>query len=110
MAEESDATVLRNIVKMNFESDENGFVYFNEVLFKGMKRKYAEERTKNRVLVEHELRALERLEVIKQKQIRKQRHDEKVRSVIVNPFMTIMYKNMTFRAWIKHYRKEEERR
>mmetsp|Transcript_22889 Transcript_22889/g.22179 ORF Transcript_22889/g.22179 Transcript_22889/m.22179 type:complete len:155 (-) Transcript_22889:95-559(-) len=110
MAEETDAVVLRNIMKMNFESDENGFVYFNDVLFKAMKKKYAEERTKNRVLIEHELRALERLQQIKEKLIKKQRHDEKVQSVIVNPFMTLMYKSMTFKAWIKIYRRNEERR
>ena len=55
MTDDSDAVILRNIVKMNFESDEHGFVYFNEVLFKAMKRKYAEERTKNKVLINHEL-------------------------------------------------------
>jgi hypothetical protein len=43
---------------MNLESDENGFVYFNELLFKTMKRKYADERTKNRALIEHEIKTL----------------------------------------------------
>jgi hypothetical protein len=105
MSEESDAHILRNIVKMSLDSDEHGFVYFNEVLFKSMKRKYAEERTKNRALIEHEVRALEKLQIMKQKMIKKQRHDDKVRAVTVNPFLTIMYKSMTFKSWVKLYSK-----
>lgn len=103
MAEESDAHILRNIVKMSLESDEHGFVYFNEMLFKTMKRKYAEERTKNRVMIEHELRALDKLQAIKNKLIQQYRHDEKVKAFTVNPFLTIMYKSMTFKAWTKLY-------
>lgn len=37
---ESDTVIMRNIVKMNLESDEEGFIYFNELLFKAMKRIY----------------------------------------------------------------------
>lgn len=61
MGKEKDAHILRNIVKMNIVSDEYGFVYFNELLFKSMKRIYAEERSKNRILIDHELKALESL-------------------------------------------------
>jgi hypothetical protein len=71
MHSESDQHILRNIVKMNLESDENGFVYFNELLFKAMKRKYAEERTKNRVLIEHELKILQKLMDIKQTMLKR---------------------------------------
>lgn len=42
-------------------SDENGFVYFNELLFKAMKRKYAEERLKKKAMIEYELQTLEKL-------------------------------------------------
>src|SRR5438105_407810 len=51
---ENDAGIMRNIVKMSLESDEEGFIYFNELLFKAMKRKYGEERTKKKVLAEYE--------------------------------------------------------
>lgn len=61
MHNESDQHILRNIVKMNLESDENGFVYFNELLFKTMKRKYADERTKNKALIENEIKILQKL-------------------------------------------------
>ena len=61
MHEDSDSHILRNIVKMNLESDEHGFIYFNELLFKAMKRKYTDERTKNRILINHEVQILERL-------------------------------------------------
>ena len=47
---ENDAGIMRNIVKMSLESDEEGFIYFNELLFKSMKRKYGEEKTKKKIL------------------------------------------------------------
>lgn len=53
---------MRNIVKMNLESDEEGFIYFNELLFKSMKRIYGCERTKKKVLAEIELKTLEKLQ------------------------------------------------
>ena len=35
-----------------------------------------------------------------------ERHDQKVKAVTVNPFLTIMYKNMSFKAWLKIYCKK----
>jgi len=34
--------VIKEIVKMDLEADEEGFVYFNELLFKSMKRVFGE--------------------------------------------------------------------
>lgn len=32
-----------------------------------------------------------------------ERHNEKVEAVTVNPFLTIMYKSLSFKAWLKIY-------
>ena len=50
-------------------SDEDGFVYFNELLYKTMKRRYAPGRTKKKVIFECELQTLEKLEKINREQI-----------------------------------------
>ena len=43
----SESEVMKNIVKMNLEADDEGFVYFNELLFKSMKAIYGEEHINN---------------------------------------------------------------
>jgi len=45
-------------------SDDEEFVYFNELLYKTMKRRYGPRRTKKKVLFEMELDTLEKLEAI----------------------------------------------
>ena len=72
-----------------------------------MKRQYGQERTKKRILAEFELKALEKLQNIKEKMIQKSRKQERVKAVTVNPFLMVMYKNMSFKAWIKQYSKNE---
>jgi hypothetical protein len=50
---------------MDLQSDEEGFVYFNELLFKAMKREYGVLHIKNKILAEHELKAMRKIENIK---------------------------------------------
>ncbi len=101
MANEEDNIIMRNMVKMNIESDEDGFIYFNELLFKSMKRVHGQERTKKKILADFELRAFERLQKIKHQQMAKARKNERVKAITVNPFLSVMYKNMSFKAWLK---------
>jgi hypothetical protein len=58
MKGESHNDILCEIVKMDLESDEEGFIYFNELLFKAMKRINGEKHILNKVLAEHELRTV----------------------------------------------------
>lgn len=37
---------------MDLEADEEGFVYFNELLFKSMKRAFGEKRITNKILAD----------------------------------------------------------
>jgi len=57
-------TIERELVMLNIQADEDGFIYFNELLYKTMKRRYAPGRTKKKVLFELELNTLETLEKV----------------------------------------------
>ena len=48
-------------------SDPEGYIFFNELLFKTMKRVYSKERTKKKILADMELRTLEKLQALKKK-------------------------------------------
>ena len=47
---------------MNIESDEDGFVYFNELLYKTMKVQYGPEHIRNKNLAEMELKTLDTID------------------------------------------------
>ena len=64
-----------------------------------MKRRYAAGRTKKKVLFELELETLEKLEKIQKEQIYASRRKERLKAVAVNPFLAMMYKNMSFNVW-----------
>jgi hypothetical protein len=86
-------------------SDEDGFIYFNELLYKTMKRRYAPGRTKKKILFEVELQTLEKLEKIMTQQIFQSRKKERQKAVAVNPFLSMMYKSMSFNVWMDIYSK-----
>jgi hypothetical protein len=83
--------------------DDDGFIYFNELLFKTMKRRYMPNRTKKKILFEMELNTLEKLERIMKEQIYASRKKERQKAVAVNPFLVMMYKNMSFNVWCDIY-------
>lgn len=88
-----------------FYRDEDGFIYFNELLYKTMKRRYMPGRTKKKILFEVELTTLEKLEKIMAEQVMKSRKKERQKAVAVNPFLAMMYKNMSFNVWRDIYGK-----
>ena len=69
-----------------------------------MKRTYGTERTKKKILIELEFKTLEKLQKIKMNTILKERKNQRIKAVTVNPFLAVMYKNMSFKAWAKIYR------
>jgi predicted lactoylglutathione lyase len=87
-------------------SDNDGFIYFNELPYKTMKRRYANGRTKKKVLYELELDTLEKLEKIMKQQMLLSRAKERKDAVAVNPFLAMMYKNMSFNVWRNIYCKK----
>ena len=50
------------IVRMDLEADGEGFVYFNELLFKTMKMVFGEQHLKNKILVDAEYKALKKIQ------------------------------------------------
>ncbi len=75
-----------------------------------MKRRYAPGRTKKKILFECELQTLEKLEKINKEQIFLSRKKERQNATAVNPFMSMMYKNMSFSIWMQIYNKNLEMR
>ncbi len=67
-------------------------MYFNELLYKTMKRRYGPRRTKKRVLFEMELETLDKLENIMTAQVYASRKRERIKAVAVNPFLTVFYR------------------
>jgi hypothetical protein len=100
MKGESDREIMRNIVGMDMISDSEGFIYFNELLFKSMRRIYGPLHIKNKLLLENEVNTLKKIEQIKKKMMKKQKDDEKA-YILLNPFLTVMYYNMTYKSWFK---------
>ena len=70
-----------------------------------MKRRYAPGRTKKKILFECELQTLEKLDKINKEQIFLSRKKERQNATAVNPFMSMMYKNMSFSVWMQMYQK-----
>lgn len=68
----TDKDIIKRIVLMGVVTDEEGFVYFNELLFKAMRFIYGENHVRNRLIVEHELYTRKWIEDIKQKLKKKQ--------------------------------------
>ena len=90
---------------LTFFSDPDGFVYFNELLYKTMKRRYMPGRTKKKILFECELDTLDKLEKIMNQQLKESLAKERQAAVAVNPFMSMMYKSMSFNVWNEIYSK-----
>lgn len=44
--------IIKSVMQMELVSDNEGFVYFNELLYKSMRRVYGDPHVKNRILVE----------------------------------------------------------
>ena len=49
-----ESEIQRNIIKMSLENDGEGFIYFNDLLYKSMRLVYGEEHVRNRVLMKAE--------------------------------------------------------
>ena len=99
MSNLSEVDIIRHLVLMDLESDEEGYIYFNDLLFKAMKRVYGCPHIKNMLLADAELNTLKKLEDLKKKMAKKSRVLERTSLNTVNPFLTRMFYRMTFRSW-----------
>jgi hypothetical protein len=65
--------IIKSVMAMELLSDNEGFVYFNELLFRVMRRVYGDEHVKNRILVEQEIQTMKKIDAIKEKMIKRSR-------------------------------------
>src|SRR3569833_284731 len=86
---------------MDLEADGEGYVYFNELLFKTMKMVFGDEHLKNKILINAEFRARKRIKQIMQQILKKQRAEARIQAMTVNPFVLKMFKHISFKLWVK---------
>lgn len=105
-----ESDIQRHIIKMNLETDENGFVYFNDLLFKSMKLKYGDQHVRNKVLGFAETKAILKLNKLRKRLSRSFRKKEKKAFSSANPFLAMMYYNKAYKKWKIRWNKNKERR
>lgn len=62
-----ESEIHRNIIKMSLDTDEEGYIYFNDLLFKSMKLRYGEEHVRNKVLGFAETKTMLKLNKIRKR-------------------------------------------
>jgi virulence-associated protein VapD len=108
----SEAELKKNILKMGIKSDQ-GSVYFNELLYRCMRRRYGNMKINKQMQI-FELRTQYKIYqlTLKEKNIdvNKINNEDIFNNIIkkennMNPFLTIMNFKITFRTWLKFARK-----
>lgn len=101
----------KQMLKMAIKSD-NGYVYFNELLYRCMRRKYGNMKINKKMQI-FELKTQYRIYLITlsiQNQNKKLSNEDIFNSIIkkengVNPFLTVMNFKISFKTWMKFARK-----
>jgi hypothetical protein len=110
----SESDVKKQVLKLGIRK-ENGFIYFNELLYRSMRRVYGNFKL-NKKLQLKELRTQFRLFVMTEQQRlpRPNISNEEIFSNLinhgksVNPFLTIMYYRISFNSWLNATRRDRE--
>jgi len=97
----------KNIVQMDIRADEEGYVYFNELLYKVMKKTYGIKHIRNKKLAEQEANTFIKINKLQEKMSKFLISEEK-KAIAVNPFLAMMYYNMSFKTWMNFSRKKAE--
>ena len=106
MKENSD--IHKNIVQMDIRADEEGYIYFNELLYKVMKNTYGIKHIRNKRLAEKEAATFIKINRIQEKNSKFLISEEK-KAIAVNPFLAIMYYKISFKTWINFAKKRYEK-
>jgi hypothetical protein len=102
-----DNDIHKNIVQMDIRADEEGYVYFNELLYKVMKKTYGVKHIRNIKLAEYEGMTFIKINKIQEKMSNYLISEDK-KATAVNPFLAIMYYNISFKSWVNLARKRLE--
>lgn len=106
-----DGELKKQLLKMAIKSD-NGYIYFNELLYRCMRRKYGNMKINKKMQI-FELKTQYRIYLITlsiQNQNKKLSNEDIFNSIIkkengVNPFLTVMNFKISFKTWMKFARK-----
>jgi hypothetical protein len=102
----ADGELKKNLLKMGIKSD-GGYIYFNELLYRCMRRKYGNMKINKKMQI-FELRTQYRIYTITREMQNKGtlNKDELYDGLInknngVNPFLTVMNFKISYRSWLK---------
>ena len=105
--------VIRTMIALQLRVDENGFVYYNDMLYTILKRAYRKKfkgNNENKLLVEREERlAVSQLSQI-QKKVKKNymNEEKKIELKGANLFFELMYTKTVFKSWKNYVQKKKK--
>jgi len=107
-----DGELKKQLLKMAIKSD-NGYIFFNEMLYRCMRRKYGNMKINKKMQI-FELRTQYSIYIMTlkiQNKKEKQSNEEIFNAIIkkengVNPFLTVMNFKISFKTWLKVARLE----
>jgi hypothetical protein len=106
-----DGELKKMLLRMGIKGD-NGFIYFNELLYRCMRRKYGNFKVNQKMQI-FELRTqfqiYQKTLEIQNKGLKRLQNKDIFNSIIkkengVNPFLTVMNFKISFKTWIKYAR------
>ena len=86
----------KHIVQMDIRADEEGYIYFNELLYKVMKKTYGIKHIRNKRLAECEASTFIKINKLQEKMSKYLINEDK-RAIAVNPFLALMYHKISFK-------------
>jgi len=102
----------KHILKMGIKSDQ-GYVYFNELLYRCMRKKYCKFKLSKRMQIIELRNQYEIFQLTMRAQNRgtKLTNEQIYNNIVkkengVNPFLTVMNFRVSFKTWVKHARKK----
>lgn len=98
----------KNMVQMDIRADGEGYVYFNELLYKVMKKTYGIKHIRNKKLADYEANTFIKINKLQEK-MSKQLISEEKKAIAVNPFLAIMHYKISFKTWLHYTKKKYEK-
>jgi Ion transport protein len=105
--------IMRMMVALRLDIDENGFIYYNDMLFVLLKKKYKQKKSGHgqatNIIEGHEKATLSALKKIQEKSKKKFLHQEKILDFKgFDLFLSLMYVNITFKSWKKYAQRNKK--
>jgi len=112
----SDSELKKMMLKMGIRT-EDGWIYFNELLYRCMRRKYGNFKLNKRMQI-CELKTLFKISLLtlkakSEEQFKNSKNEDIIiemtkRGQSVNPFLTLMYYRISFNTWLNAMRRNKQ--